>query len=428
MNVLLIGSGGREHALALKISESKMLTKLFCVSGNPGTEKLSNNISLDISNHNLVVNFCKSEKIDLVVIGPEQPLVEGLSDSLRENDIMVFGPSANAARIESSKSFAKSIMKQANVLTADYQVFDVAEFEKAKKFLLSKNYPVVIKADGLAAGKGVIICNDYDQAIKTIQEIFEDKIFGESGNKIVIEEFLSGEEASVFAITDGENFICLPAAQDHKRIGEGDTGKNTGGMGAYAPALIINDTILKKIENDVIKPVLNELNKTGNKFIGCLYAGLMISGSTPKVIEFNCRFGDPETQVVLPILDGDFLELIYSAAKGNLKKNSVEYNGGCAVCVVAASKGYPDKFEKGFEIFGLEDVDPEVIIYHAGTKKIDGKIVTNGGRVLAVTAVLKSNNLKEAKSKAYNALSKINFKGIYFRRDISDKALKNIIS
>lgn len=428
MNVLLIGSGGREHALALKISESKKLTKLFCVPGNPGTEKFSTNISLDISNHNLVINFCKSEKIDLVVIGPEQPLVEGLSDSLRENDIMVFGPSANAARIESSKSFAKSIMKQANVLTADYQVFDVVEFEKAKTFLLSTNYPVVIKADGLAAGKGVIVCNDYDQAIKTIQEIFEDKIFGESGNKIVIEEFLSGEEASVFAITDGENFICLPAAQDHKRIGEGDTGKNTGGMGAYAPAPIINDTILKKIENEIIKPVLNELNKTGNKFIGCLYAGLMISGSTPKVIEFNCRFGDPETQVVLPILDGDFLELIYSAAKGNLKKNTVVYNVGCAVCVVAASKGYPDKFEKGFEIFGLEDVDPEVIIYHAGTKKIDDKIVTNGGRVLGVTAVLKSNNLKDAKSKAYNALSKINFEGIYFRRDISDKALKNNIS
>lgn len=426
MNVLLIGSGGREHALALKISESSKLKKIFCSPGNPGTEKISTNVALNIYDHQSVINFCQSEKIDLVIIGPEQPLVDGLSDSLRNNNIKVFGPSANAARIESSKSFAKKIMKAANVLTADYRDFDVTEFEEAREFLFRSNFPIVIKADGLAAGKGVIICNSYDEAVKTIKNIFEDKIFGESGNKIVIEEFLSGEEASVFAVTDGENFICLPAAQDHKRIGEGDTGKNTGGMGAYAPAPIVDDKMMIKIENDIIRPVLNELVKTGNKFIGCLYAGLMISGSTPMVIEFNCRFGDPETQVVLPVLEGDFLELIYSAAAGNLKKSSVKYNGGCAVCVVAASKGYPDKYEKGFEISGLEYLDPNVIVYHAGTKKIDNKIITNGGRVLGVTAVLKSNDLEEAKVKAYNALSKIKFEGMYFRKDISDKALKHI--
>ncbi len=426
MNVLLIGSGGREHALALKISESKKLNRLFCLPGNPGTEAFSSNISLDISNHQLIVNFCQSNKIDLVVIGPEQPLVDGLSDSLRNNDIPVFGPSANAARIESSKSFAKRIMGNANVSTANYQEFNLTEIEKTKEYLLTTNFPVVVKVDGLAAGKGVIICKDYDDAVETVKEIFEDKIFGESGNKIIIEEFLTGEEASVFAITDGENFVCLPAAQDHKRIGEGDTGKNTGGMGAYAPAPIIDEKLMSKIEKEIIKPVINEMKKTGNKFVGCLYAGLMISGSKINVIEFNCRFGDPETQVILPILDGDFLELIYSAAKGNLSKDSIIYNGGCAVCVVAASKGYPDKYEKGFEIFGLDYSDPEIIVYHAGTKKVNDKIITNGGRVLGITSVLKSNNLNEAKAKAYYALSKIKFEEMYFRKDISDKALKYI--
>ncbi len=426
MKVLLIGSGGREHALALKISESKSLSILYCAPGNPGTEKIAHNINLDISDHQSIVNFSINNKIDLVIIGPEQPLVEGLSDTLRQKGIKVFGPSSNAAKIESSKSFAKNIMLKANVATADYHEFDLSDYDLAKDYLGKIKYPIVIKADGLAAGKGVLICENILEAGQALKLIFKEKIFGDSGNKIIVEEFLEGEEASVFAITDGEDFICLPAAQDHKRIGDGDTGKNTGGMGAYAPAPLVDDTLMKKIVNDIIQPVLIQMKESGNQFIGCLYAGLMIHNGVPKVIEFNCRFGDPETQVVLPILEGDFLDLLYSAACNNLNKTAVKYSGGCAVCVVAASNGYPDHYKKGFEISGLDQKDNEIIIYHAGTKKIDNKIVTNGGRVLGVTSFLNQYDLSLAKQKAYNAINKIYFDGIYYRKDIADKGIRYI--
>ncbi|HMN48327.1 MAG TPA: phosphoribosylamine--glycine ligase [Ignavibacteriaceae bacterium] len=426
IKVLLIGSGGREHALALKISESKSLSILYCAPGNPGTEKIAHNINLDISDHQSIVNFSINNKINLVIIGPEQPLVEGLSDKLRQKGIKVFGPSSNAAKIESSKAFAKNIMLNANVVTADYHEFDLSDYDLAKDFLDKIKYPIVIKADGLAAGKGVLICENILEADQALKLIFEEKIFGDSGNKIIVEEFLEGEEASVFAITDGEDFICLPAAQDHKRIGDGDTGKNTGGMGAYAPAPLVDDTLMKKIANDIIQPVLKQMKESGNQFIGCLYAGLMIHNGVPKVIEFNCRFGDPETQVVLPILEGDFLDLLYSAACNNLNKTAVKYSGGCAVCVVAASNGYPDHYKKGFEISGLDQKDNEIIIYHAGTKKIDNKIVTNGGRVLGVTTFFNQNDLSLAKQKAYNAINKIYFDGIYYRKDIADKGIRYI--
>jgi phosphoribosylamine--glycine ligase len=422
MNVLLIGTGGREHAIALALSKSKKLSKLYCAPGNPGTKSIAENVSIEISDHKLVVDFCFSNQIDLVVIGPEQPLVDGLSDSLRASSILVFGPSSNAARIESSKVFAKKIMASAKVATASYQEFDIDQFGDAIKYLKHCAYPIVIKADGLAAGKGVIICNYFSEAETAIKQIFVDKIFGNSGNKIIIEEFLTGEEASVFAITDGEDFICLPAAQDHKRIGDNDTGKNTGGMGAYSPAPLITIDLQSQIEKEIIAPTIDALNKSGNKFIGCLYAGLIITKSGPKVIEFNCRFGDPETQAVLPLLDGDFLELLYSAAKGKVDKSSVNYSGGCSVCIVAASGGYPDKFEKGFEITGLNLNDENIIIYHAGTLERDGKIYTNGGRVLGVTSVIDSNDLREAKRIAYKAIDKITFEGKYYRKDISDKA------
>jgi phosphoribosylamine--glycine ligase len=424
MNVLVIGSGGREHAIALKIKQSPKLSKLFCSPGNPGTENISHNIQLDISDHSKIKDFCSQNNIELVVIGPEQPLVDGIADYLKEFNIKVFGPSSKAAQIESSKTFAKKVMFEADVPTAKYVEFSSSQLIKAIAYLDELDYPTVIKADGLAAGKGVLICSDKSEAENAIREIFEQKIFGDSGNKLIIEEFLEGEEASIFAITDGENFICLPAAQDHKRIGDGDTGKNTGGMGAYAPAPIISESLSKEIETKIIKPVITQMMKTGNKFIGCLYAGLIITKSGPKVIEFNCRFGDPETQVVLPILNGDFLQLLYSAACGRLDINSVQYSGGSSVCVVAASKGYPDEYVKGFEINGLDLHDDEIIIYHSGTKAENDKILTNGGRVLGVTSVLKEFNLVRAQKKSYEAINKINFDGIYYRKDITEKAFK----
>jgi len=424
MNVVVIGSGGREHALALKIKESTQLSNLFILPGNPGTAALGENVSINISDKINIVEFCKEKKIDLVVIGPEQPLVDGLANVLRENRINVFGPNKEAAEIESSKSFAKKIMKEAGVPSAKYIPFNSSMLEHAKDYLKNKKYPCVIKSDGLAAGKGVFVCTNHQEAENALNLIFRDKVFGESGEKVLIEEFLQGQEASVFAICDGNDCICLPASQDHKRIGDNDTGKNTGGMGAYAPTTIVSAQMLESIQKKIIYPVLNTLKKNNKKFIGCLYAGLMITEEGPKVIEFNCRFGDPETQAVLPVIKGDFLELLYSAALGKLNKEAVEYNGGCSVCVVVASGGYPDSYEKGFEISGLGEVPSDIIVYHAGTKEENGKILTNGGRVLDVTSVLPEFNLMLAKDKAYQALNKINFQNMYFRKDISDKALK----
>ena len=424
MNVVIIGSGGREHALALKIKESSQLTKLYIIPGNPGTNFLGQNVNIDFSNHSKVVEFCKEKKVDLVLIGPEQALVDGLANTLRENHINVFGPNKEAAQIESSKYFAKKIMKEAGVPTAKYIPFTSNMLEPAREFIRNKKYPCVIKTDGLAAGKGVFVCNEPKEAEEALNLIFHDKIFGESGEKVLVEEYLVGEEVSVFAICDGHEFICLPASQDHKRIGDGDTGKNTGGMGAYAPAPIVTPKIFEEIKNRILYPVLRTLDKNEANFIGCLYAGLMITDEGPKVVEFNCRFGDPETQVVLPILKGDFLELLYSAALGKVIKGSVDYNGGSSVCVVAASGGYPDSYQIGFEISGLDEIPADTIVYHAGTREENGKFFTNGGRVLGVTSVLADFNLMLAKDKAYQALENIKFEKIYYRKDIADKALK----
>lgn len=424
MNVVIIGSGGREHALALKIKESPQLTKLYIIPGNPGTNFLGQNVYLDFSNQTKIVEFCKEKKIDLVVIGPEKPLVDGLTNVLRDNQIIVFGPSKEAAQIESSKYFAKKIMKEAGVPTAKYIPFTSNLIESAREFIKNKKYPCVIKTDGLAQGKGVFVCNNPKEAEDALNLILNDKIFGESGEKVLVEEYLVGEEVSVFAICDGHEFICLPVSQDHKRIGDGDTGKNTGGMGAYAPAPIVTPKIFEEIKNRILYPVLRTLDKNNAGFIGCLYAGLMITDEGPKVVEFNCRFGDPETQVVLPILKGDFLELLYTAALGKVIKGSIEYNGGSSVCVVAASGGYPDSYQKGFEITGLDEIPADVIVYHAGTREENRKILTNGGRVLGVTSVLPDFNLMLAKDKAYSALENIKFENIYYRQDIADKALK----
>lgn len=424
MNIVIIGSGGREHALALKIKESPTLKKLYILPGNPGTRFLGENVNINPSEQIKVVEFCKEKKIDLVLIGPELTLVEGLANILRENQINVFGPNKEAAQIESSKYFAKQVMKEAGVPTAKYLAFTSKMLAPARDYIKNKKYPSVIKADGLAAGKGVFVCNDPNEAEEALNLIFHDKVFGESGEKVLVEEFLVGEEVSVFAICDGNEFICLPASQDHKRIGDNDTGKNTGGMGAYAPAPIVTPKIFEEIKNRVFYPVIQTLNKRNASFIGCLYAGLIITDEGVKVIEFNCRFGDPETQVVLPVIKGDFLSLLYTASLGKIDKAAVEYNGGSSVCVIAASKGYPDTFEKGFEINGLDELPADIIVYHAGTKEENGKIVTNGGRVIGITSVLRDFNLMLAKDKAYKALEKIKFENIYYRKDIADKAFK----
>lgn len=425
MNVLIVGSGGREHALALKIKQSPNLLNLFIMPGNPGTAFIGENVLIDPSDQIKVVNFCNEKEIDLIVIGPEQPLVEGLADILRKNNFNVFGPDKRAAQIEASKTFAKEIMEDAEVPTAAYLEFSARNYNLAKEYIKEKRYPCVIKADGLAAGKGVFICNSSKEAEAALNTVFLDKKFGDSGEKLLVEEYLEGEEASVFAICDGNDFICLPASQDHKRIGDNDTGKNTGGMGAYAPAPIVTPKLFEEIKNRIISPTLKRLKENNNPFVGCLYAGLMITDEGPKVVEFNCRFGDPETQVVLPIIEGDFLRLLYSAATGDLDKKIVSYNGGASVCVVAASDGYPDSYQKGFEITGLDELPFDIIVYHAGTKDENGKILTNGGRVLGVTSAITEFNLALAKEKAYKALSKIKFENIYFRKDIADKALKH---
>jgi len=440
MNVVIIGSGGREHAIAYKISQSKLLEKLFVIPGNPGTKLLAENVEIDITEFEEILNFCTKNNIELVVIGPEQPLANGLADFLRIHNILVFGPNKAAAEIEADKSFSKNLMKKYGIPTADFKIFNNDEIKSALTYIDSMNYPVVVKASGLAAGKGVIICKNNTEAENAVKSCFEDKKFGESGNKIVIEEFLEGEELSIFVITDGKNYIVLPPSQDHKQIYDGDKGPNTGGMGAYSPVSLkriyenvykgkskkyySDELIISEIEKKIIQPTLFALQNENKNFNGCLYCGLMITKDGVKVIEYNCRFGDPETQAVLMTIDGDFLQLLYSTAKGNIDKQSVKYNGGASVCVVAASKGYPGNYEKGFEISGLSSFDTEnAIIFHAGTKEVNGKILTNGGRVLSATSFIRTNDLKKAKTISYNVLSKLNYNGIYFRMDIGDKAI-----
>lgn len=428
MNVAIIGSGGREHALAYRIKSSPELTKMFILPGNPGTSSLGENVNLDISNNNVILDFCKSNSIDFVVVGPEIPLVNGLSDCLRNSGFVVFGPSSEAAAIEGDKSFAKDLMKKYGIPTADFKIFDANDQAGAVEYLKLITYPTVIKACGLAAGKGVVICTNYEEAKSALDDCFNNKVFGNAGDKIVIEEFMTGQEASIFAITDGTDFVCLPSAQDHKRIGDNDTGKNTGGMGAYAPAPIVTPEIMKYVEDKIIQPTLDAMKQEGKPFVGCLYAGIMLTETGPRIVEFNCRFGDPETQAVLPLIKGDFLKLLYTASSGKIDKSAVAYSGGAAVCVVAASKGYPDKYEKGFEIKGLEQFenDENIIVYHAGTKAKEGKIVTDGGRVLGVTSVINENSLSACKQKAYAALNKLSFSGITFRSDIADKGIKGV--
>ena len=423
MNVLIIGSGGREHALAIAISKSRLLSQLYSLPGNPGINEIAEKAEVNLSDFDDISNFCIKHNIELVVIGPEQPLADGLSDHLRANGINVFGPSKYCAQLESSKAFAKDFMKKYQIPTADYQIFNSENKLEAIDYLKKSNYPVVIKADGLAAGKGVVIAGSFDIAQETIDSFFSG-LFSEAGKTIVIEEYLDGEEASILAVTDGTDFITLASSQDHKRIFDGDQGPNTGGMGAYAPAPIVTKEVLDKVNIRIIKPVLDNLRKNNQVYIGCLYVGLMIKENEPKVIEFNVRFGDPETQAVLPLFEGDFLQLINSASIGAMDRSSViNPVSGASCCVVLASDGYPGKFEKGFEISGISNIkDEDILVFHAGTSVLDNVLLTNGGRVLGICGV--ADNLENAVKKAYIGVMNVNFKNMYYRKDIAHRALK----
>ena len=421
MNILIIGSGGREHAIALKLSEENKNNKLFISPGNGGTLSIGENVNLDSPTE--IIKFCHENSISLVIIGPEQPLVDGLADILRSNNILTFGPSKNAARIEGDKKFSKNLMENYNIPTAAFKTFSNKEFDQAIDYLKKGSFPIVLKASGLAAGKGVIIANEFDEAKSALDDMMNKSVFGSAGDIVVIEEFLEGEELSVFVVTDGDNYMILPPSQDHKRIGEGDTGKNTGGMGAYSPVPFVNDELISEIENKVILPTLKGLRENDSLFNGCLYCGLINTKDGIKVIEYNCRFGDPEIQAVLQLLEGDFSELLLSTAKGNVKKNSVKYNGGSAICIVTASGGYPDKYKKGYKIEGISENSNDLKIIHAGTTEKNGEIITSGGRVLNVVAISSNNDLSICRIKGYEAIYKVDYTGKYFRSDIGFKAL-----
>jgi len=415
-----VGGGGREHALAWKISQSPKISKLYCAPGNGGTAGIATNVDIGAEDIDALAGFAHQEKIDLTVVGPEAPLVKGIVNLFDSKGLRVFGPSAKAAELEGSKIFMKEILQSAGVPTAKYEMFRSAESALAYLDTVS-DYPVVVKADGLAAGKGVLVAPDKDSAKSFVNDLMSSKMFGESGEKIIIEQCLKGEEASYIVVADGSDFVPLASSQDHKRVGDGDTGPNTGGMGAYSPAPVITPEIDEKIRTKIIRPLLDEMADQGRPFTGFLYAGLMIDGGEPSVLEFNVRFGDPETQPILARYKGDFLELLEAATEGEISRATPEWEEGSSVCVVMASAGYPGTYEKGKVIEGLEQDIDGTTVFHAGTAIKDGKVVTNGGRVLGVTAV--GADIREAVDRAYKRVETIKWDGAFWRTDIASRAL-----
>ena len=424
MRILLIGGGGREHALAWKLAQSPKVEKLYAAPGNPGIALLNKCecINLNVDDLEGVADYAEEKSIDLTVVGPEAPLVAGLADVFKRRGLPVFGPSKAAAQLEGSKAFSKELMAKYNIPTAFFKICE--DIETAKAYVEEKGAPIVVKADGLAAGKGVVVAMTKAEALDAIDEMMGDHKFGAAGARLVLEEYMEGEEASLLAFTDGKTVVPMIAAQDHKRIFDGDEGPNTGGMGTYAPAPVMTDILRLKATELILKPVVEAMAKEGMPYQGCLYAGLMIKGDSVKVVEFNCRFGDPETQVVLPLLDGDLAEIMLACATGTLEQTEVAWHDKAAVCVVMASGGYPESYEKGKEITGLEAAaeDKNVVVFHAGTKEADGKILTSGGRVLGVTAV--DSSIKAARDRAYVAVEKIAFEKNFYRKDIAWRALK----
>ncbi|MCM8899991.1 phosphoribosylamine--glycine ligase [Caldicoprobacter algeriensis] len=419
MRILVVGGGGREHALVWKISQSSKVSKIYCAPGNGGISELAECVNIPATDVEGVVRFAKQNHIDLTVVAPDDPLAMGMVDALQAEGLRAFGPTKDAAMIESSKVFAKNLMQKYGIPTAKYKVFD--DYGQAVKYVEQIEYPTVIKAEGLALGKGVVIVNDVYEAKEALKAMMVDKVFGQAGLRVVIEEHLIGSEVSVLAFTDGRTVIPMVSAQDHKRAYDGDRGPNTGGMGAFSPSRVYTPEIAREVENRIIKPTIKAMAEEGRPFKGVLYFGLMLTEHGPRVLEYNARFGDPETQVVLPRLKTDIVDIFEAVIDERLDKINIEWEDNAAVCVVLASGGYPKSYKTGYEISGIEEVlkEPDIMVFHAGTKRIDGKYYTSGGRVLGVTAIAK--DLDTAIQKVYQNVEKIHFENMHYRRDIGRK-------
>ena len=418
MRVLVIGSGGREHALAWKIAQSPLVKKVFCAPGNAGTVNVAENIDIPSDNIDALLQFATVTGIGLTIVGPEQPLVKGLVDNFEESGLRVFGPSQRAAEIEGSKVFCKDLMKKYGIPTARYESFDSPD---QVKLFTKEDEPVVVKASGLAAGKGVILCSNAEEARSAVQSIMQEKAFGNAGDQVVVEEFLTGQEVSLLAFTDGKTVLPLDSAQDHKAAFDGDKGPNTGGMGAYSPALVFTEELKQQVIDEIMIPTVRAMAKEGRYYRGILYAGLMLTESGPKVLEFNARFGDPETQPIMMRIKNDIVPIFEACIDGTLAKQSLQWRQEPTICVVMAAKGYPSSYEKGKEISGLNsDENRQVVVFHAGTKLENGKVLTNGGRVLGVTAL--GSDINQAIKNAYSAVDKIKWDGVHYRKDIGNKA------
>ena len=421
MNILLIGGGGREHALAWKMSQSPLCDKLWAAPGNPGIAQDAECVDISVDDTEAILEFAKENGVDLVVIGPEDPLANGLGDAVREAGMLCFGPSAQGARIESDKAYAKDMMRSASVPTAEARVF--TDLTSAKDYVLSREHGVVVKAAGLAKGKGVIVCPEPYQAVKPLEDMMLRNVFGDAGKTVLVEEMLIGPEATILAFCDGKSIFPMEPLQDHKPIGDGDTGLNTGGMGAYSPVPIVDRGAMDRIESEILVPIIDAMRRDFGRYEGLLYVGLMFTNAGPKVIEFNCRFGDPECQPLMMRFKSDLVEAMVATAQHKLADIKIEWDPRPSVCVVMSSGGYPGDYEKGFEITGIEDADAmeDVKVFHAGTAMKGEKLVNSGGRVLGVTAL--GDTIAEARDLAYQAVEKITWDGCYNRTDIADKAL-----
>jgi phosphoribosylamine--glycine ligase len=422
MNVLVIGGGGREHSLVWKIAQSPHVSKIFCAPGNPGISELAECIDIAADQTNLLCEFAVKENIGLTVVGPEAPLVDGIVDVFSKHNLKVFGPDQKAAILEDSKVFSKLLLRKHGIPTAGFKCFD--DHRQARHYVLSRGAPIVVKADGLSKGKGVFVCKTNDEALQAIDSIMKDRVFGNAGDQVVIEECLIGEEISLLAFTDGRTIVPMESSQDHKTVYDGDKGPNTGGMGAYSPVPIMTPELYRKVEKDILVPTVHAMNKEGRPYKGIIYIGLMITSSGPMVLEFNVRFGDPEAQVILTRMKSDIVPIMLATISGGLDNVELEWLPQASVCVVMASGGYPGQYNNGKEIKGLDSLKNKegISIFHAGTKSENEKIVTNGGRVLNVVAC--GEDIKEAQKKVYEAVSKISFEGAHYRRDIADKAIK----